>query len=166
MKRMWSKNELKSIIQNQSSSGELKNVKVFEEIVDKDGHKRFIDGNITITEREGFTQTYGKYSLSGSHLLIVLALSCANTAVINDGSTIANIEIPKWVYDKLVPLYASTIIDRGEFTAYANDYSTQNFNAYCIKISDNKIRLTKAGNVTFTADRQVRITFDFLIDNE
>ena len=45
MKRMWSKNELKQLangqVQEQVSSGQLQNVKVFEEIVDKDGHSLF-----------------------------------------------------------------------------------------------------------------------------
>ena len=76
MRRMFSLKQLEEIankqVQEQVSSGELENVKVFENIVDKDGHKRFIEGDITFENITGVSKVYGKWSLSGNHLMIVI----------------------------------------------------------------------------------------------
>ena len=46
-----------------------------EDIVDADGHKRFIEGNVTPANIIGENDIqYAKWSLSGSHLMIVLAI--------------------------------------------------------------------------------------------
>ena len=105
MKRMWSKNELKNVIQEQASSGQLKEVKVFEEIVDKDAHKRFIEGEGDIVlEQEGVDFTYAKWSLSGSHLLLVIAGTVEDETVLTSSTTaIVNFYVPKWIYDKIYP---------------------------------------------------------------
>ena len=42
-------------------------------IVDADGHNRFIEGNIATEEIEGVTWAYARWSLSGTHLMCVLA---------------------------------------------------------------------------------------------
>ena len=72
------------------------NYKIFENIVDNQGNTRFIEGDITIQEVSGVSKLFGKWSLSGSHLLIVLALGIANATEIINGTTIAKMNnIPK-----------------------------------------------------------------------
>lgn len=166
MKRMWSKNELKNLTQEQISSGQLKNVKIFENIVDAQGNKRFIEGDISLLEtaEEGIAKTYGKWSLSGTHLLIVLGLSLPNTLEIVSGRK-AILTLPKWVYDKIVVLFSASIVDYKGYVAYADDYSTQNVNVYLQKYTDNALTMYFNG-LTLTADRKVRIAFDLLIDDE
>lgn len=162
MKRMWSKNELKNMTQEQLSSGQLKNVKIFENIVDKDGHPRFIEGDLTIIETLGVVQTYGKWALSGSHLLIVLCIDVANGTTLS--SKLCNINVPSWILDKIVPI-ASTLVDfNGGYRAWNDDASGSQGVDLLLRKIDNVLSLQV--NMTATADRHLRIAFDLLIDNE
>lgn len=138
-------------------------IKIFENIVDKDGHKRFIEGDITINEISGVTQTYGKWALSGSHLLIVLAINIANNTELSGGILTTIDSLPQWVKDKVVPLYATTIVTNQQFQAYGDDYSAQNIGVSLQKSSNVFIYV---GAFTASKDRHCRIAYDLLIDNE
>lgn len=167
MKRMWSKNELKNIanaqVQEQVSDGQLENVKVFEEITDKDGHKRFIEGEIELNESvTAISKTYGKWSLSGSHLLIVFCGSMENGAILT-GGYISTINLPAWVVNKIYPLHSTTVVDQKVISFYGG--TTQTVNGYLEKNSANKIVLY-LGAVTANADKTFRMSYDLLIDNE
>lgn len=137
--------------------------KVFENIVDKDGHPRFIEGDVEIQEIEGFNTVYGKWSLSGSHLLIVCCGSIANGTVFSFGRLTKNIVMPKWIKDKIIPV-ASVYVDIRQTYAYANDLSSQSITTYLIKSGDD-ISITM-GSITATTDKTFRIAFDLLIDND
>ena len=170
MKRMWSKNELKQLaneqVQEQVSSGQLQNVKVFEEIVDKDGHKRFEDFDGEVNASAPITGVYTKASLSGSHLLIVLAFSVANTSTLSNGLKLVDFTIPQWIYDKITPVWASVYIEKTDKLAYAKNWTSQTIAFLLSKESNNKIRIANTGTTTLTADRSVRVSFDILIDND
>ena len=135
-----------------------------EQIYDNDGHKRFIEGDITINAQEGVTQTYGKWSLSGTHLLIVVGVDYANTTEIVSDSLLANVEVPAWILDKIVPLWASHYIDAKAITLRADNWSAQNIAVNLLK-AETVLKLRYGGALTLTADRHGRITFDLLIDN-
>ena len=160
MKRMWSKNELKNIADAQAAAVK----KDIATLVDSQGHDRFIEGDINIEEIEGITKTYGKWSLSGSHLLIVLALSIDDALTIASNTKLADVNIPQWIIDKLVPVISS-VLEYGAFESYASDYSSQTFYARLGKGAD-KLTITKNGALTMTKAREVRITYDFLIDSD
>lgn len=149
-----------------SITGDLEvtgDVKVFENIVDKDGHKRFIEGDITIKDTQSDVEKiYGKWSLSGSHLLIVLAGNIANTKSINAGE-LAKIEIPDWILDKIQPIFLENVA-LTNFSLYNIDYTSQIHTFVLSKGQYLYIRL--ASSFTATADRSFRISFDLLIDNE
>lgn len=154
MKRMWSRNELKEIVK-----GTHKDIAT---LVDAQGHERFIDGDITIKEISGITQTYGKWSLSGSHLLIVIGLDFEDALIVSQ-QTLTDVMLPDWIKEKLVPLYASNIVDYQPYVLYADDYTQQNSNAYLAKGVNVGIILS---SITLTKARHARITFDLLIDND
>lgn len=139
------------------------NLALFENITDKDGHKRFIEGNITCDTITGVTQNYGKWALSGSHLLIVLSCTFADASVITT-QRLAFVNLPKWIDDKIVALFGRNII-YSVFPAYASDGTTQNLACILDRDADNKMRIY-IGNLTLTKERNIRITFDLLIDNE
>lgn len=129
-----------------------------ENVVDADGHKRFIEGDITFDEIAGLTQSYGKWSLSGSHLLIVIAGGIANTTALN--GKICDVGLPAWVKSKLVAIYGSAVL-RADKESFANDGSTkQNF---LTTFNTNSVIYVYG---TATADRLFRWEFDLLIDNE
>ena len=113
-----------------------KELKAFENIVDKDGHKRFIEGPITGITITGLTFTYNRWSLSGSHLLYVVAGKIDNGAVLPN-QTLCRAYLPQWILDKIIPV-ASTRLDIKTITCYNNDISTsQTFQAILNKASDN-----------------------------
>ena len=154
MKRMWSKNEL---------AKQVKEVKKdITTLVDAQGHERFIEGDIDLPEASPFTKLYGKWSLSGSHLLIVLCLS-ANNATDWSAGELTEITLPEWIDNKIVPL-SSDVIERKSQVWYNNSAQTQNVNIYFSKTSGRLVLNMSA--ITFTDDRDTRIAFDLLIDNE
>lgn len=145
------------------------NAPSFEDIVDKDGHKRFIEGNIELYEDmpEGMTKTYGKWSLSGSHLLIVLAVDIANETIIENGKVVALLSgLPEWIRNKIYAIWGGTYIDTKALNAFADNWTTQTLQIHLYKSSGGNISLRTGNNVTLTANRHLRIAFDLLIDND
>ena len=161
MRRMYSRPQLLEAVEQESK---INGIKVFEDIKDKDGHPRFIEGDITITETtEGITQKYGKWSLSGSHLLIVVALDVANTTALSFGNLVSDIGLPTWIVDKIVAIQGEYVLINST-TFYNASNQTQNLQTHLRK-SSGKI-LISHGSLTLSDDRSGRIQFDLLIDNE
>ena len=141
-------------------------LKIFENIVDKDGHKRFVKGEVSLlnTAPEGMTKKYAVWSLSGSHLLIVLSCDIADTTVVNDGVALAKLDnLPSWIYDKIIPIVQDTLIEYKPIYAYAQNYSNQAFNLRLNKRVDG-IVIYKEGAITMSANRVFRVIFDLQID--
>ena len=133
----------------------------FENIVDKDGHKRFIEGDVELTETlpSGVTKTYGKWSLSGSHLMIVVAGNFADGTSIPYGNFCV-INLPDWIKDKIVPTYESYVFFTTQ-PAWASDSSTQNFTVRLVKDNNNVIYILNSAE-TMTKARSFRWAFDLL----
>ena len=145
-----------------SESGNI-NEPLLENIVDSAGNKRFVEGDITGETVTGITWTYGKWSLSGSHLMIVLCGDIADTTVIANRTDLAHITLPEWIMNKLIPI-TGTALNRTFTNLYASDLTTQSLTVVCSKETDY-IKLYSS-SLTITADRSARIQFDFLIDND
>ena len=160
MRRMYSKPQLLEAVEQEA---EVNGLKAFENIVDKDGHKRFIEENITIEELTGVSSPYAKWSLSGSHLLIVISVNVANGTAIPNNSYLAKINLPDWIKSKIVAGYVS-ILDTKTITLRASDYTSQTLTAALIKETHGLTIQTSSQ--AFTADRNGRVSFDLLIDNE
>ena len=155
MRRMYSEKQLEEAKKPISS------------LVDESGRNRFLEGDIEFTADDSdITTVYGKWSLSGSHLLIVLCLSIPNTKTIA-GHTICNIDnLPEWVLDKVYPIF-STVVASQVFKAFNTDYSSQDMTTFLYKSSSPKrLYIYNAGTFTASKDRTVRIAYDLLIDNE
>ena len=153
------------LISDAQAIANIEELPVFENIVDKDGHKRFIEGDITIETIEGVTQTYGKWSLSGSHLMIVLGISIANEATIASSSILASIpSLPSWIVDKIVPLFDVIVVERKAHRFFASDYTTQDLTINFTK--ESNVMTLRTSSFTATANRFGRIQIDLLIDNE
>lgn len=145
--------------------GAISELPVFENIVDAQGHKRFIEGDIALSSIDGVAKTYGKWSLSGSHLLIVLCVDIANETALNVSILGTLRELPSWLIGKIVPTF-SNAIEYKSFNMFADNLSSQNIGIYLRKPTANSIDIYIASNVNLTADRHCRIAFDLLIDNE
>lgn len=139
----------------------------FENIVDKDGHKRFIEIDGVALSQEGVTVDYCKASLSGTHLLLVVALSIANDTTIGNGIDFANFSLPEWIYTKIKPVWSSVYVDIKQVFFRDNAWSTQQVNAGLYLKSNNRIAINNTSSATtMNTDRKVRMSFDLLIDNE
>lgn len=133
---------------------------LMENIVDSDGNKRFIEGDLEISDEEGITYTYSKWSLSGSHLMIVLAGNIVNATNLS-GKEISTIDLPQFVKDKIYPIY-STTVDRKTFSTFDTGGNAQNMLIILRKTSD--IITIYRSSFTASADRYFRCQFDLLID--
>ena len=164
MRRMWSKPQLLEAVEQESK---LNGIKVFEDIKDKNGNLRFIEGDIEIEETfetAGMSQSYGKWSLSGTHLMLVLAGEIADTSVITYGK-LATIELPTWVENKIYPVISS-FLDSKTISCRDESWETQDIQVALVKEAGHLVLYVISASITFTSDKGFRISFDLLIDNE
>ena len=163
MRRMYSLKQLQEIALKKIES--TSNLKVFENIVDKDGHSRFIEGeNNFVNEITGLTKKQGKWALSGSHLLIVFAFTNAENNAVSS-QKIANVNLPEWVVNKIYPLVGNYVIFTS-FTGFDSGGSSQTISGSLRKV-DSTISIYLDGNLSSVAlPRNFRFAFDLLIDNE
>ena len=135
-----------------------------ENIKDAQGHNRFIEGDIDAETITGMTKYYGKWALSGTHLLIVFAANLANGSSINY-KTIAKLKnVPEWILDKIYTLFSNIAVISNP-NAYNSAGGTQTFPCQLRKV-DGELTIYKTGDLTLTDDRFVRIEFGLLIDDE
>ena len=161
MRRMFSIPQLEEIAKSTIENAD--SLKIFENIVDEDGHKRFIGGDIEAMTITGVSKTYGKWSLSGTHLLIVFVIDVADTTVLN-GDIIGKLkDVPDWLYSKIEVLFGTNNVDRKSITFWSSGATTQSVQIGLRKDSTNGLHIT-IGSITFTSDRTARISFDLLID--
>ena len=138
---------------------------LMENVKDKNGNLRFIEGDITGEVIAGIEQIYGKWSLSGTHLMIVYCFSVENGTSISGGTTLTNVNLPKWIMDKIIPINSTGYLDRRTFDYVDNSTTFQTAVSGISKISDEQLKIT-GGTITLTANRVCRIAFDLLIDAE
>lgn len=137
-----------------------------EDIVDSQERKRFIEGDI-VGRNPGevgvMSFPYGKWSLSGTHLMLVLCVYLHSTATIPANARLCEyINLPDWVKAKLTALYASNL-DYKSFFLFGS--SNSYIKIRCIKQAETDIYFTVGEDFTPTvANSQFRIQFDFLID--
>ena len=137
-------------------------IKYLSKIVDENTHARFIecDVNLGADAPVGMTKTYGKWSLSGSHLMIVLAGTIADTTAISWGVLAVCAGLPQWVLDKIYPM-TDSYVDKKAFDIFGSDLTTQSLNVWLRKSTS---LFLSANALTLSADRSFRISFDLLID--
>lgn len=136
-------------------------------LVDSAGNPRFIEGAGTPMEMEGFTSSYCKWSLSGTHLMIVLCGSFANATVLPNDKVIAEFNLPQFIKDKIFTVWGSNIETRS-VSCTAASWSTQTMNVVFYKENATGIMKIKTLStaLTFTDTRYFRVQFDLLIDAE
>ena len=160
MRRMYSENQLKEL-----SREEAKLVKKdISTLIDKDGHPRFIEGSIETVETTGITFSYAKWSLSGTHLMIVLAGTMENGATIT-GANLGAINLPAYILSKIVSVF-SNVVELQTITARDTSWSSQTFLSSLRKDVDGLKITNETGSLTLSSEKSFRISYDLLIDNE
>lgn len=142
-----------------------KELPLFENIVDQNGNKRFIEGVITPETITGITWSYAKWSLSGSHLMIVVCGQIASTNKFNGGDALFKVYLPEWVMDKITPTL-NKLISYSTFTAVDEFYSSEVVRNYYDKETTYILCGVSADSSTFENDANFRIQFDLMIDDE
>lgn len=138
---------------------------LMEKIVDAKGHARFVEGDVDKASGmpAGLTISYGKWSLSGTHLLIVIAGSVENGTQIPNDTMVTLKDLPQFIFDKVVPVFGD-YVESKQYILWGSDLTSQSSNLFLKKATQTlQIVVT---NLTLTADRTFRAQFDLLIDNE
>jgi hypothetical protein len=149
---------------------EISNIKdgtthLFENITDSHGNKRFVEGDITMQTIAGVTQTYGKWSLSGTHLMIVVSFDVDSGVTLTHAMPLAKItNLPSYIKDKITPLFGDSIIDIKMINGYSNSW-TINSTGFTLYKSDT-INILKNVEYKTPSLLHFRIQFDLLIDDE
>lgn len=148
--------------------GDTSGIKI-EDLVDKAGNKRFIEDDINIETISGVSKSYGKWSLSGSHLMLVLQIVNTTESDINlvDWSRIGMCALPQYVLDKIVPIPPSSHIMVKQFDG-CNDELTFGTNPIKIYLDkgESGLNFNVWSSTTLEAGLTYRIEFDLLIDDE
>ena len=138
--------------------------KLFETIEDTKGNNRFVKGDVVLGENapQGMVKTYGKWSLSGSHLMIVFGGELPDGLVIKNGTVFAYAELPRWIFNNLTPLF-SIAIDSKTFQLRGNDWSSQDVTVFLNKATGTKVAFNFGNNVTVSGIKNCRFAFDFIL---
>lgn len=144
---------------------------LMDDIVDSYGRKRFIEGDATLSSIEGITITYCKWSLSGTHLMYVVAGNIANGTTIPDNKPICSAELPKWVIDKIVP-YSNQWVDNKTLEIHTNAYTIADAGLMALQKLEQEGSLptllriyNNSGSHSVTTGGSFRLQFDLLIDS-
>lgn len=139
---------------------------IFEEIEDSDSHNRFTGGSLTTYPIAGITYTYARWSLSGTHLMIVVAGTAEENAVVSDSTIIASCSMPQWILDKLVP-FAGVSIDLKELVNRKSTYEQDDLGLITLrKEPPGLIIRNVSGPHTFTSAGNFRLQYDLIVDND
>lgn len=142
--------------------GENSKVKILNNITDADGHNRFMQDDITLEEISGVTGVYCKWSLSGTHLQIVIAGEIAEGTTLSS-TKLCDIVLPSWILAKIYPITGDVVVDQ-QFKAWgAEDYTTQDLGTDLTKGSPLYLSVVASLSTT-DKDRVFRINYDLLID--
>lgn len=134
---------------------------ICENLKDANGNNRFIEGNISTNEISGITYNYTKWSLSGSHFMIVIAGTIENGTNITSRQ-IASATLPAFIHSK-ISVGQNGFIDTKPFNMIASDNTTQQVRIDFDRNSGNIVSFW-ISDITLTAKRSFRFAFDLLID--
>lgn len=141
---------------------------VMESLKDANGHNRFIEGNPTSNlSNTGLTIDYAKWSLSGTHLMIVFAFSnnTGSDIVLNAWTVLFAISLEQWVRSKIYPLGNSGIIMISDIKVLnpSNYTITSNGNIYLNAIAGG-YNCVLPSSTTIASGNICRVQFDLIID--
>lgn len=133
-------------------------------LVDSAGNPRFIEGDGTGKTLSGLTISYCKWSLSGTHLMVVCAGSITNGTTLTTGN-IATFTLPEWILNKIYPVWSNAYIEKKDIKFFADNFTEQTTTGILSKGSTS-IAIYVSSALTLTANRAFRIQFDLLIDTD
>ena len=158
MKHMWSEEELKAFIEEQGEGSVP-----LDDIVDSQGNKRFVEGNGNPTSISKLTINYNKWSLSGTHLMLVVAGVVNNDFITTKSSIISSFELPDYILDKI----NATFIDRKDTYFFSSELTQTTVPTILEKdANSNLLNIIIIDEKSLYQFNTFRIIFDLIIDTE
>lgn len=134
----------------------------FENIVDKNGNLRFVEGEISTGTFSGVTFTYAKWSLSGTHLMLVISFDITSSPSISTNDVLAYVDdLPDYIYNKIY----GTVLDWKNSNVFNESVMVNNLQVY-LKKQNNRLEFVAGGNYPGGGSGTDRVQFDLLIDSE
>lgn len=140
-----------------------------EDIVDKNGNHRFIEGNGVSETQTSEIALYNKWSLSGTHLMFVFAGQHTTGQI---PQLLSTFTLPEWVFNKIVPVVTVGNVGYIEiktvkFYKY-DDWGTnvETLAGLWVDIQNKVIKIGFPNSTSYSTSYNYRIQFDLLIDNE
>lgn len=168
MRRMPTNEEINQIKQNASDIADIKSkYNIMENIVDAQGHNRFVEDDIVATNTPtGITYTYLKWSLSGTHLMVVASMEIEAEAVIPEYAIKLSAVLPEWILDKINPTVSSFVSNARFYTTESGAAPTSNYVDVYLYKSANALAIENLIGITGGTTKEIlRIQFDLIIDN-
>ena len=163
MKHMWSEEELQTLIEEQGGGGGSGTI-TLDDIVDSQGNKRFIEGNGVPYSVAGITPKYYKWTLSGTHLMIVFAFETLPNATI-DNKNLAKFEVPAFILNK-INVDNGSILYKINAICFKDAADDVTFKCAIVKRS-KKLDVYFNDSLTFDSyARTCRVQFDLIIESE
>lgn len=145
-----------------------------DDIVDSQGNKRFIEANgvpnttasVIIANEISFS--YYKWSLSGTHLMFVIAGLVPKSKKLPGQVDLVSFELPAYVMNKIMPLNQDNYIYEKSDKLYAYSLGSANISTVLRKYDDKIVitNLVDSTNPSSSWGAYFRIQFDLLIDSE
>ena len=138
---------------------------------DAQGNPRFVEGDITMETIEGVTQTYGKWSLSGTHLMIVLIYDIATNVTTPVNASLAKFSLPDYIYSKIPMVWGNAVnvinVTSRNKSAWYTTQTLQSIQLYKLNNPSKEMEIrTSSSTITTTAESACRIQFDLVIDTD
>lgn len=135
-------------------------------LVDSSGNYRFIEGDIATETISGVTINYDKWSLSGTHLMIVLAGQIETSTTLSANTNLGNIILPQFILDKIYPTFGTEYLELKN-VLFADGNATTQSGRFMLRKAYGRIYIYNVDALTITgADKGFRAQFDLLIDTE
>ena len=137
---------------------------LLEDIEDSAGNKRFIEGELT-AGATGATLSYKKWSLSGTHLMIVLVGTISSD--LTDYTSLANVTLPSYIKSKIYALgtNAQLVSVAKGFFIKDTQYTATEY-TFNLRKQSNDFYIIPAQAITISGTYNFRIQFDLLIDTD
>lgn len=142
----------------------IENMNKMEKIKDKSGHLRFIEGSGDVSTIADVENNYCKWSLSGTHLMLVHIITLDVGASLSN-NLLSSFELPNWIMNKIVSTGTEGMIASDTFISYSDDLTTGSLNLY-LKKETNSVSINLIGSASIAKKRYCKIKFDLIIDNE
>ena len=134
---------------------------ICERLEDTNGNLRFVEDDITMENISGVTFSYNKWSLSGSHLMIVIAGTVASGTTLS-AEKWCDLDLPAYVKSKISPVFEA-VVERQTISAWNSDYTAISLNFWLLKYGEG-LQINQYETPTTTKSYNFRIQFDLLID--